>query len=314
MAANKYGIDVGGMYRDVESIKGARTQNKLAALKLSEQEREIAGRPERERIAANRANKLTGLRAGAVAGNQDSVQLLLAMDPKGGTEFMEKLGKMDDRQIEATKRTIDDIGKTAHSIMSIEDPVLREELYGKFYNQASPEIQKELSPKFNMGEMKLALNKASTMAQITENPKAFSVGGEDVVYQRGKEVERAKKPIKDGKGGKGGSGGVKAADESLMYKQSVELLGGIFDEAGNITNLDPATRNKIQRIATEAANQYVNLGNITRTEAVTRAAKKFGMSIPTDTGAPEVAEGQIINNPSTGETMIMQNGKWVPTK
>ena len=43
--ANRFGIDVGGMYRDVEAIKGARTRNKMAGMKLATAERLEEERP-----------------------------------------------------------------------------------------------------------------------------------------------------------------------------------------------------------------------------------------------------------------------------
>jgi hypothetical protein len=311
MAANQYGIDMADIYRTTTAVKGARTQNALSNLKLQEQERVIAERPEKERLAAERQNMLTGLRGKAVAGDVSAQQQLLAVDPEGGAKFMQAVGSMDQTQLDNAKRSVDEMGKLSAFVIQSKDP---QKAYQTMRAGVSPEAQAKLPEQYDPEFMQMSLTKSMAMDKILENPKSISVGTEDVVYQRGQEIERSAKPVKDGKGGKGGKGGggLKSADESLMYKQSVELLGGIFDEAGNITNLDPTTRNKVQRIATEAANEFVRRGDITRTEAVTRAAKKFGMSIPTDTGA-QYTEGQRITNPSTGETMIMSNGKWVST-
>jgi hypothetical protein len=311
MAANKYGIDVAGMYKDVNAIKGGRTQNKLSALNLSEQERVIAERPEKERLAAERANMLTDLRGGAVAGDQGAVQQLMAIDPDGGAKFMEALGKMDDRKIEATKRTVDEIGKTVHGIMNIKDPAKQADVYKRFYDQATPEIKAGLSPTYNQNEMTLALNKAMTLDQILENPKSISVGGRDDVYKLGKKIDSGVKPVKDSKGGKGGSGGsLNSSGESLMYKQAMGYFNPMKDPiTGELTILANDTP-KAQAITAEATKIFSQLGNISRSTAVEMAAKKYGIDMA-DKDKP-VAEGQRIVNQATGEIMILSNGKWVP--
>ncbi len=60
MAANRFGIDVGQLYRDKENIQSARTRNKLASLQLSEAEREVAQRPIKEQQAQEKNKILTG--------------------------------------------------------------------------------------------------------------------------------------------------------------------------------------------------------------------------------------------------------------
>ena len=76
-----------------------------------------------------------------------------------------------------------------------------------------------------------------------------------------------------------------------MYKQSVELLGGIYDQDGKITMLDHDGRNKAQAIATEATKIWQREGG-TRTDAVAKAARKFGLDIK----KPPVANPADPNN------------------
>lgn len=278
MAANQYGIDLGEIYRTQAAVEGARTQNKLSGLKLGEMEREIAERPAKEAAAAERKNMLTGLRQKAVGGDVSAQQQLLALDPEGGATFIDAVTKMDDRKLKATQRSVDEMGQLAGYVLQGKAPEEQERRYQLMYQGVSPEVQSKLPEQYDPQFMELSLSKAMAMDKLLENPKAIQVGGEDVVYKAGREVERKTRPVKASGAGSDG-GGVKSADESLMYRQSVELLGGLFDQAGNITNLDPTVRNKVQGIATEATNIFRE-GGVTRSQAVKQAAQKFGLEVP----------------------------------
>lgn len=279
MAANMYGIDLADIYRTTEAVKGARTRNRLSDLQLQETEREIAERPERERKAQERKNMLTGLRQQAVAGDENAAQQLLALDPEGGATFIDAVGKMDKRKREAAQRSVDEMGQLSAYVLQGNTPEEQQRRYQIMYQGVSPEVQAKLPEQYDPQFMELSLSKAMAMDKILENPKVIQVGGEDVVYKGGREIERKTRPVKE-KGGSGGGSGLKSADESLMFRQAGELLGGVFDQQGNITNLDPDTRNRVQAIATEAVKIYRQQGNISRTEAVEMAGKKFGLNIP----------------------------------
>ncbi len=278
MAANQYGIDLGEIYRTKAAVEGARTQNKLSGLKLGEMEREIAERPAKEAAATERKNMLTGLRQKAVGGDVSAQQQLLALDPEGGATFIDAVTKMDDRKLKATQRSVDEMGQLAGYVLQGKTPEEQSRRYQLMYQGVSPEVQSKLPDQYDPQFMELSLSKAMAMDKLLENPKSIQVGGEDVVYKAGREVERKTRPVKTSGTGTDG-GGVKSADESLMYRQSVELLGGLFDQAGNITNLDPTVRNKVQGIATEATNIFRE-GGVTRSQAVKQAAQKFGLEVP----------------------------------
>lgn len=278
MAANQYGIDLGEIYRTQAAVEGARTRNKLSGLQLGEMEREIAGRPAKEAAATERKNLLTGLRQKAVGGDVSAQQQLLALDPEGGATFIDAVTKMDDRKLKATQRSVDEMGQLAGYVLQGKTPEEQARRYQLMYQGVSPEVQSKLPEQYDPQFMELSLSKAMAMDKLLENPKAIQVGGEDVVYKAGREVERKARPVKTS-GSSSDGGGVKSADESLMYRQSVELLGGLFDQAGNITNLDPTVRNKVQGIATEATNIFRE-GGVTRSQAVKQAAQKFGLEVP----------------------------------
>ena len=298
MADRRYGVDIGEAFRTAESIKGARTQNRLSSLKLGELEREIAERPERERKAAERRNMLTGLRTKAAGGDQDAAARLLAIDPENGPKFIDALSKMDERKLEATKRAVDEIGQLSAYVLQGQTPEEQERRYFLMRENLNPEAAARLPDQYDPAFMELSLSKATAMDQLLAAPDVRTVGGEDVVYRQGREVERATRPVKGS--GTSGAGGLKSADESLMYRQAVELLGGLFDQQGNITNLDPDTRNKVQAIATEAANIFVREGNITRSEAVKRAAKSYGLDVkdapPADPADPQNIRAYLMSD------------------
>lgn len=302
MPANRYGIDVGSMLRDVESIKGSRNVNRFNQLKLSEAERVARERPEKERLAKEREGKLFELRSSAVGGDVDAQRKLLVLDPKEGPKFIDSWEKMDDREREQTKANIESIGKLSNYVLSGKDDEEQANRYRVMLNNLDPKVSKKMPQSYSPQFVELSLAKAQTMDQLLEAPTVRTIGKEDVAYRGGKEIERADVPVKPGTGA---AGGLKSADESLMYRQTVELLGGLMrtdPETGatSITLLDPTLRGKVQAISAEAARIFQEEGNISRTEAVRRAAGKFGEDIP---GVP----GQNPNDPNNIRAYLLRD-------
>lgn len=283
MAANRFGIDIGDLYRTKEAVEGARTRNKMASLQLGEAEREIAERPERERLAKERNKLVTGLRQKAVTGDADAQQQLLAIDPEGGATFIEAVGKMDDRKLKVAQQKVDEMGQMSATVLNAA-PEKQARLYQQMLTTLPPESVAKMPKELDLNFLEISLSKAMAMDKILENPKAVQVGGEDVVYKGGREVERAKRPVKTSGTGSG-QGDVKSTDESLMYRQAAELMGGMFDEAGNLRALDPEVRPKVQAIATRASELFKQ-GGITRSQAVTMAAEEVEGSAGVDDNDP----------------------------
>lgn len=308
MPANRFGIDMAEVYRTTEAVKGARTQNKLASLQLSEAERKIAERPAKELAAKERKNKLTSLRGKVVAGDVSAQQQLLAIDPEGGAKFMDAVGKMDDRQLEATKKSVDEMGQLSAYVMQGKTPEEQARRYSVMYKGISPDTQSKLPDSFDPDFMEMSLTKATAMDKILENPKSVKVGGQDILYKGGRELERADIPEKGGSGG--GLGGMKSADENTMYKQAAELMGGMFDAAGNLQMMDPEVRPKVQQIATRATEIFRE-GKVTRSRAVAMAKKELDDSeaAPAESSS-QYNEGQRAKN-SAGEIIVFKNGEWI---
>ena len=266
MAVTRFGPDLGEAYRTIAAVKGARSQNRLNDLKIEEAE----ARPARE-------NLLKDMRQKAISGDQDAAKQLLAVDPKGGGEFIKHLGDLTNVEKIQVKENVNEIGKLSHYVLNGQTPEEQERRYSLVRSSVSGDTQKNLPEVYDPDFMKMSVVKATAMDKLISAPTVRQVGGEDVVYEQGREVERAKRPVK---AGKEGQFGLKAGDESLMHRMSVELLGGKFDANGDIIQLDPETKNKAQSIATDASNIYAeNQGNITRAESVKRAAKKAGLNV-----------------------------------
>lgn len=295
MAANQYGIDLGQLYRTKEAVEGARTQNRLSELKLGEAERQVAERPKKEAAAQERRNMLTGLRKEAAGGDVSAQEQLLAIDPEGGAQFIDALGKMDKRKREATQQTVEEMGQLSGYVLQGKTPEEQARRYELVRQGVSPEIQEKLPEDYNPQFMELSLSKAMAMDKLLENPKAVQVGNEDVVYKGGREIERKARPEKDS-----GKDGIKSSDENLMYRQAAAYFGGMIDpNTGQMSGIMENNIPKAQAIATEATKIYKS-GNVTRSEAVELAAKKYGIQPASQDGAPPQQQAGFDPNDPLG--------------
>lgn len=325
MAANRFGIDLAEVYRTGAAVKGARTANALNKLRLSEATRVAAERPGKEQKILDRENKLLGLRQKAVGGDAQAERQLLAMDPEGGAAFLDAFAKMTDKEAKKAQRKNEEFASMTATILQAQ-PEKRPILYGELLKMLPEGERKSMPPTYDENFLNMSLAKQRSIDKILDTktikfggenilvkggretersgttpkapgtPNVLRYGKEDLLYQDGKEIGRTPTAVKPTAGGKGG---MKSADEALMYRQTVELLGGLFDEMGNITSLDPTLRNKVQAIATEATKIFRDDGTVTRSQAVRLAAKKFRMDIPdTPDPAPEGGFGSGVFQPS----------------
>lgn len=277
--SNQFGINVGKLYSDIENIKGARTRNKLATLQLAEAERI----PQQREQEALRQNKLAGLRTDIVGGEPQQVEMatkqLLAIDPVEGGKFLDTVAKMDSRKLKIAQQNVEEMGKMASFVLTGQTPEEQNRRYMMMRENLPKATLANLPEKYDPNFMEVSLAKAQSMASILENPKAIRVGGEDVIFKGGREVERATRPIKETKTGAGA--GLKSADESFISREVTQLLGGFYDPAtGEFRGLDKSLLSKAQGIKTEAAKLFIEGGGkISRSEAVKKAARMFGEQV-----------------------------------
>lgn len=280
MATNRFGIDLAQIYQQKADLKGSQTRNKMASLQLGEAEREVSQRPEKEAAAKKRNLMVTDLREKAVGGDQQARDKLLVIDSTA-KEFISHIDKADAKQAKQAQENIDQMGRMLGVVQRVTDPTEREAKYQQARSMLPEATQAKMPKNYNQNDVDLTLAKLNLMADVAEN-KVLTFGGEDILYKDGKEIERANRPVKSGSGGSG-SGGLKSGDESLMYRQAAERLGGMFDAAGNLQALDPETRGKVQGIATEATKIFQR-GGVTRSQAVEEAAKLYGVEMAPQTG------------------------------
>lgn len=265
--ANQYGFSLGDVYKDIESIKGQRTTNEFNRLKLDE----AKAQPARNVL-------IQGARQSAATGSAEAQRQLLVIDPEGGPKFLEALSKMDERQVEATKRSVEQIGQQAFHVSQGKTDQEKASRYQTLYESLPPESKSKMPPQYDPNFIDMALSKAQTMDQLLANPQAVKVGGEDVVYKNGQEIERASQPLEAPKsvqlgnqdilyqgdqeleranrpvkaGDAGAPRSFKSGDENLVYKQMVELEGGIMDQDGNVREMSQPAMYRAQARTSEA--------------------------------------------------------------
>ena len=266
MAANPYGFSLGEVYRDIEGIKGARQVNQLNQMKIDE-----------VKASQKRNALLPEAREQAMTGDIDAQKTLLALDPENGPKFIEAVAGMDDRQREATKRAIDEMGRMAFYVDQGKTDEEKAARYQRVLQEVSPDVRSRMPQQYDPREIELALMKASSMDQILENPKAIRVGEEDIVYKGGKEIARGTRAPT----GKADGRTFKASDENLVYKQFVELEGGIFDEKGNIRGLNNKSQMRAQARTAEAMKLLQDSPELSLSEAVAIIARQSGSQLPT---------------------------------
>lgn len=104
----------------------------------------------------------------------------------------------------------------------------------------------------------------------------------------------------------GAAAGIDTPDASLIYRQAGGLLGGTFDQEGNLQGLDPSLAAKVQEISVRAGVYFKTDGPTKGDHAasVKQAATELGVEFPgaaaTPPGpaaAPAPAPGYHPNNP-----------------
>lgn len=274
--ANAFGIDLGQVYRTVEAVKGARQSREQNALMMD-------WKKEDREAARQRGNALSELRSKASTGDQHAMQQLNAFDPEEAKKMLDSFNAMDERQRKQAQDNIDAVGKMSAYVLQSENP---EQTYQLARQSVSPELAAKMPEQYDPNFLQMQLARARQIDDLLKNPERMTFGTEDRLYKDGRVIESTtssqeldrRTSRQNALTRASGDGGLKSTDESLMYRQAGELLGGLFDQQGNLQNLDPSTRSKVQAIATEAAKIY-SQGGVTRSQAVTQAARKLGIQV-----------------------------------
>lgn len=280
MPANRLGIDLGEVYSDAERIKGQRLNNEYARMKMDSLTEDRAIARDDRRRQQNQNMLMLPLREQAARGDEDARAKIIAIDPKGGPAFIEKLNTLDKQGIDALEKNLDVIGNMAATILQEKNPERQIEMYKQFYEQA-PEAMRRRMPKSNIiGFLKQSLAQVTAMDQLTSEVKSVRFGGEDILYQGNKEIGRAKRPMTASE--KEAATGVPDKEIRTMGKLITQTLGGKFvrDSQGELvfTGLDD-TQNRKGMAALNRAEELRNEG-MPITEAAKQALEEFGTDFP----------------------------------
>jgi hypothetical protein len=273
--ANQFGIDMGEVYRTTEAVKGSRQQRKANALALD-------WKKEDRESARQRGQTLNQLRSRVAAGGEDGRQAereLIAFAPEEAVKVQEAFSNMDERQRKQAEESIETLGRTSAFILEGGTPEEQAQRYQRARQNLAPEIAAQMPEEYDPNFVMMGLAQARELDDMLKNPDKITFGGEDRLYKDGQMIESTTSNalLKEQAGGSGTD--FKSSDENLMFRQAAELLGGIFDQQGNLQNLNPENRSRVQAITTRAAQLYSQGQAKTRSAAVTQAARQLGISV-----------------------------------
>ena len=289
--ANQFGIDMGQFYRTTESVKGARQDRQSNALALD-------WKKEDRESARQRGQTLNQLRSRVAAGGDDgktAERQLIAFAPEEATKVQEAFKNMDDRQRQQAEDNIETMGRASAYILEGGTPEEQSQRYQRARANASPEVAQNMPEEYDPNFVQMGLAQARELDDMLKNPEKITFGGKDRLYKDGNMLESTTSNAFL-KGQAGGSGSdFKSSDESLMFRQAGELLGGIFDQQGNLQNLDPDQRSKVQAITTRAAQLFQGGEASTRSQAVTMASRQLGISVQNLQGGGSMDRNQLLD-------------------
>ena len=266
---------MGEVYRTTEAVKGSRQQRKANALALD-------WKKEDRESARQRGQTLNQLRSRVAAGGEDGRQAereLIAFAPEEATQVQEAFKNMDERQRKQMEENVETLGRVSTFILQGGTPEEQAQRYQRARQNLAPEIAANMPEEYDPNFVQMGLARARELDDMLKNPEQITFGGEDRLYKDGQMIESATSNalLKEKAGGSGSD--FKSSDENLMFRQAAELLGGIFDQQGNLQNLNPENRSKVQAITTRAAQLYSQGQAKTRSAAVTQAARQLGISV-----------------------------------
>ncbi len=327
------GINLANILQNVEQLKSAQQNREMNALRMQATQK-LLGYADEDRAyqlqqranadqdrqfqlserdyalsqrkkAEEQQKQSNALRGKVASGDMNATRQFIALNPEEGAKIMDAFSKMDEKQKAMAQENIDNIGRMAAYVLQSEDPV---SAYGTVLNNVSPEARKSMPEEFDRNYVTMQLARAREIEDLMKPQASPSVdvkafGSEDVMFVNGKEVSRAPSNAllrANKEGGEGGSSGLKTADESLIFRQSAELMGGMFDQNGNLQNLDPTTRSKVQAIAAEAARLRQTGESATNSDAVVKAARKLKIDVQDLSGVPTGSTLKTFD-PATGK-------------
>jgi hypothetical protein len=165
-------LDVGQILRDVEDIKGARTNRMI-----------------REN-AMKRQGQMDEARRGALQGKLSSLGDLITMSPDGAVQFMDAVTRMGDDQRVKAKKSIEDTGRMAAYVLGGETPEEQAQRYAIILEQLPDDVRSKMPDQYDPNVVKFHLSKAMETSKVFD--AATAEGKADAKHQNALELEGAK--------------------------------------------------------------------------------------------------------------------------
>jgi hypothetical protein len=288
--ANQFGIDMGQVYKTTEAVKGSRQTRKANALAMD-------WKKEDRESARQRSQTINQLRAKVAAGGEEGKQAerqLIAFAPEEATKVQEAFANMDERQRKQASENVETLGRVSTFILEGQTVEEQSQRYQRARANLAPEIVANMPEEYDPNFVQIGLARARELDDLLENPEQITFGNEDRLYKDGRLIESTDSNalLKQQAGGSGSD--FKSSDENLMFRQAAELLGGFFDQQGNLQNLDPEKRSRVQAITTRAAELFQSGETRTRSQAVTEAARQLGISVQNLGGGGIMDRSQLL--------------------
>lgn len=278
--ASQYGVNYGNVIR-----------TKMAREKMD------AAQEERQ-MARQRNALLRTARGQAATGQPGGMANLATLAPEEAALMQKMAATANEQQRERITRMNEKGARMALVIRNSKNPA---QTYAKVRESLPDPVKQQMPENYSPDFVDMMIARAAEIDKLMENPDVATMGSEDVMFRGGQEVGRAPSNALLRAQTKGGAGGgMKASQENAIYRQAVELMGGIFDEQGNIQALDPTVRPRVQAIARAASQMMINGQTSSIPDAVAMAAQQFGQNIPAPQNAmnqqpvpqPQVPTGQ----------------------
>ena len=167
--ANQYGIDYGNVLR-----------TKMAADKFQ------ADMEDRE-TAKQRNALISSARSSAATGTKEGMTELLVVSPQEALAMQTYLQNASDQEREEVER-VNDMGARMAMVVLTSDK--KEETYQMMRDNMPEGMKEELPKNFSQDFMEMMLARATEYDQMIKNPEVLTMGDEDIMFQRGREVDR----------------------------------------------------------------------------------------------------------------------------
>ncbi len=307
MPANQFGVDIGDMYRTVESIKGARLGNKLASMKIEDVKRNRVKSSAKARTNREHENLLATLKTQVQSPDKEesakAFKLMSSIDTEAATQFQKFLSNASEEERKQAAIAAANVGKTSYAILSLnqQDPQAAQQMYSEMRN-SSPEMQAKFpeSLQDGAGLLHKGVALALPMETLAKNPD-FTVTGDTIQqYQHGlkageldsgakdkRQLEYDKMSSKErteklkaskGKGGltEAQQATIKRNREKDVRTYAADLAKAERDPSGNLIIFkdNQAVWNTVQAVALKLMD---NDPNLLAVDAVRQSAKELGV-------------------------------------